>query len=166
MLNKIIVACVFIGGVIAFFILLSDIDSGIKEANKANQVDVVEAEAVKTVKKRAKSKITAAVERSPVDAGYSLFKRRCLGCHTSDKGQPNRTGPNLWGIIDKPKAVAENFRYSRELKIYGGVWSEAEISKFIAGPRAMIRDTKMTFKGIKVEKDRNNIIAYLKTLKD
>ena len=101
-----------------------------------------------------------------VAAGKKTFRRKCMGCHTVDKGDPNRTGPNLWGIIDRKKAAAEGYRYSKSMRLKGGVWSAAELKAFIAGPRTFIRDTKMTFAGIKKESDRVNIIAYLETLKD
>ena len=164
MLKKSIVIVLFLGIFSAFFIVLDNMNNSIKQAERAG---VVQQEIVK-VKEKTKNKIKKAeiVGQDPVTAGYGLFKRRCLGCHTSDKGAPNRTGPNLWGIVNRPKGSSEGFRYSRQLHLLGGVWTEAEISTFIAGPRAMIKDTKMTFSGIKIEKARLNIIAYLKTLKD
>lgn len=164
MLPKIIVSVIFIGLVTAFFVFLSDIDTTIKDAGKAN---VVEEDVVKVKKKaKRKAKQVVAGDQDPLKAGYSLFKRRCLGCHTSDKGAPNRTGPNLWGIVNRPKGQSEGYRYSQQLRMLGGVWTEAEIITFMASPRSLIKDTKMTFNGIKVEKDRNNILLFLKTLKD
>jgi len=103
-----------------------------------------------------------------VDAkkGFKTFKRKCLGCHTVNKGAPNRTGPNLWGIVGRDKGIMEGYRYSKSLKTFGGTWTETDLSRFIAGPRVMVRDTKMTFRGLKTEADRLDIIAFLKTLKD
>jgi len=98
--------------------------------------------------------------------GKSIFRKKCMSCHTIDKGGKNRTGPNLWGVVGRPKGSAENFRYSTTMKLFGGVWSEAEISSFIAGPRSFVPDTKMTFAGLKNAKDRADVLAYLKTLAD
>jgi len=98
--------------------------------------------------------------------GKKTFRKKCMSCHTIDKGGKDRTGPNLWGIIGRAKGAAENFRYSNTLKMFGGVWTEAEIGSFIAGPRTFIRDTKMTFAGLKSAEDRADVIAYLKTLAD
>lgn len=98
--------------------------------------------------------------------GKKVFRRKCLGCHTIDKDEANRTGPNLWAIIDKAKGGAEGYRYSKSMKAMGGVWSEADLMAFIAGPRTFLRDTKMTFAGLKKEQDRVNIIAYFNTMKD
>jgi len=101
-----------------------------------------------------------------VAKGKKTFRRKCMSCHTIDKGGKDRTGPNLWGIVGRTKAASETFRYSNTLKMYGGVWSEAEIGSFIAGPRTFMRDTKMTFAGLKSAKDRADVLAYLKTLAD
>ena len=98
--------------------------------------------------------------------GKKTFRKKCMSCHTMDKGGKDRTGPNLWAIVGRAKGAAENFRYSNTLKMFGGVWTKAEIGSFIAGPRTFIRDTKMTFAGLKSAEDRADVIAYLKTLTD
>jgi cytochrome c len=164
MVKKIIAISIFFVGVFVFFNLLSDMTSSVQEAEKAKQTKVVEEKKVEKTTKTAK--LVQPVTTDPVKLGFTVYKRKCFGCHTYEKGQPNRTGPNLWGIVDKDKAGSENFRYSRQLKLLGGVWTEALLSEFVASPRSMIKDTKMTFNGLKSEQDRINIIAFLKTLKD
>ena len=99
-------------------------------------------------------------------AGKKTFRRKCMGCHTVGKGDANRTGPNLWGIVGKETGVAEGYRYSKPMRALGGVWGPKELTGFIAGPRTYLPDTKMTFAGLKNEKDRLNVVAYLTTLKD
>lgn len=110
--------------------------------------------------------VAVAAAAGDVKKGFKTFKRKCMGCHTIDAGGMNRTGPNLWGIVGKDKAQAERYRYSTALRTRGGTWTEEELLRFIAGPRTMIPDTKMTFAGIKKESDRLDILAFLKTLKD
>jgi len=135
-----------------------------EKIQKAEEVDIRQAPTAPAVTKKAVVKAEARV----VDAnkGFSTFKRKCMGCHTINKGAPNRTGPNLWGIVDRDKGDMDGYRYSRNLKALDGVWTEADISRFIAGPRVMVPDTKMTTRGLKTEADRLDIIAFLKTLKD
>lgn len=101
-----------------------------------------------------------------VDTGSKTFRKKCMGCHTADKGGANRTGPNLWGIVGKAKGASKGYRYSKNMSALGGVWTTEEISAFIAGPRTFLPDTKMTFPGLKSEQDRADVLAYLKTLKD
>lgn len=110
--------------------------------------------------------VAQASSTGDVAKGKSTFRKKCMSCHTIDKGGKNRTGPNLWGIVGKTRATAENYRYSKSMKLLGGVWNEVEISSFIAGPRTYVRDTKMTFPGLKNQQDRDNVLAYLKTLTD
>lgn len=100
------------------------------------------------------------------DKGHSLFRKKCMVCHTTAKGDKDRTGPNLWSIVGRERASSKTFNYSNAMKMRGGTWSEADISSFIAGPRSFIPDTKMTFAGLKNAEDRADIIAYLKTQTD
>ena len=116
--------------------------------------------------KAAKVVDPAAAAASMVASGQKIFKRKCASCHTFQKGEPNRTGPNLWAVIGREKGIMDGFRYSSALKAKGGVWSEGELNSFIAGPRTFIPDTKMTFAGLKKETDRIEVIAYIKTLTD
>jgi cytochrome c len=37
--------------------------------------------------------------------------KKCIACHTFQKGGPNLVGPNLWGIVNRPKAGIANFNY-------------------------------------------------------
>ncbi|MBL4614241.1 MAG: cytochrome c family protein [Magnetovibrio sp.] len=115
---------------------------------------------------KAAETVASATVPGDVDKGKNIFRKKCMSCHTIDKGGKNRTGPNLWGIVGKTKASAERYRYSKSLKRLGGVWSEAEIKSFIAGPRTFAPDTKMTFAGLKSQQDRDNVLAYLKTRTD
>jgi len=121
------------------------------EADEADEADEAE--------------LTAAIA-GDADAGKNIFRKKCMGCHTAAKGEPNRTGPNLWDIVGREKGASEGYRYSTPMKALGGAWSEADILGFIAGPRTFLPDTKMTFAGIKNEQERADILAYLKTLKD
>lgn len=101
-----------------------------------------------------------------IKSGQKTFKRKCMSCHTADKGGKHRTGPNLWGVVGRDKGAVDGFRYSDGMKAKGGTWTEEEIDTFITKPRSFIPDTKMTFAGLKDAQDRAEVIAYLKTLTD
>ncbi|MEG3617122.1 cytochrome c family protein [Magnetovibrio sp. PR-2] len=111
------------------------------------------------------AEVVAAVT-GDVDKGKKTFRRKCKTCHTSDKGARNMTGPNLFNIVGRDKGKVEGFRYSKTLSLMGGTWTEADILSFIASPRTYVTDTKMAFAGLKKEKDRQDVLAYLKSLKD
>ncbi|MBT6033488.1 MAG: MFS transporter, partial [Kordiimonadaceae bacterium] len=45
-------------------------------------------------------------------------------------------------------------------------WDDATLDAYLLKPRDVVKKGKMVFAGFKKEKDRNDVIAYLKTLKD
>jgi cytochrome c len=45
----------------------------------------------------------------------------------------------------------------------GLVWTEENVSKYLENPKALVPGTKMIFPGLKNPKDREDVIAYLKT---
>jgi cytochrome c len=90
----------------------------------------------------------------------------CETCHTFDKGGQNRVGPNLWGVVGRDLASEQGFNYSAAMKSKGGKWSFEELDKFLANPRRDIPGTAMTFAGIERDRQRADVIAYLRTLSD
>jgi len=92
--------------------------------------------------------------------------QKCAACHTFDKGGRNLVGPNLWGVIGRPKASEAGFNYSAALKSMGGNWSVDDIYHFIANPKAMIPGTAMTFAGVPRPSERADIISFLNTKSD
>ena len=90
----------------------------------------------------------------------------CMTCHTLDKNGPNKVGPNLWGVVDRPRASHPGFDYSAAMKAKGGKWTFEELDKFLTHPQGYIPGTKMTFSGFRNPNQRADIIAYLRTLSD
>ncbi|HKX63810.1 MAG TPA: cytochrome c family protein, partial [Rhizomicrobium sp.] len=88
---------------------------------------------------------------------------KCTQCHDLAKGGPNKIGPNLFGVVDRARASVEGFAYSSAMKAKPGNWTYDELSKFIKAPGVDIPGTKMSFAGVRSEKDRINMIAYLRS---
>lgn len=100
-----------------------------------------------------------------VAKGHDI-SHRCEQCHDLSKGGPNKIGPNLWGVVGRPRAAHEGFSYSGSMKAMGGNWTFDELFKFLKSPGAYIPGTKMSFAGLRSEQDRINLIAFLRTNAD
>lgn len=92
--------------------------------------------------------------------------KQCQACHSFEKGGPNKVGPHLWGVINRPKASEPGFNYSAALKSKGGNWSYEDLDKFLASPKGFVPGTNMTFAGIGRPGLRADVINYLHTLAD
>ena len=103
------------------------------------------------------------VGAADVDAGKADFKK-CVLCHTTEAGK-NKIGPSLFGIVGRKAASVENFNYSEAMKKFDHSWDAETLDTYLADPRAIVPGTKMIFPGIKDEKERQDVIAYLETLK-
>jgi cytochrome c len=87
--------------------------------------------------------------------------RKCAACHTFAKGEPNKVGPNLWGIVGRPRASLPNFNYSAAMKSKGGTWTIEELNTYLINPKAMVPGTSMNFAGVPRGAERADIIAFL-----
>jgi cytochrome c len=98
-----------------------------------------------------------------VEAGKTAFKK-CALCHTTEAGK-NKIGPSLFGIVGRKPATLENFNYSEAMKKFDHTWDEGTLDEYLADPRGTVPGTKMIFPGIKDKTERDDVIAYLETLK-
>jgi cytochrome c len=87
---------------------------------------------------------------------------QCRSCHSITEGGPNMTGPNLWGVYGRKAATEAGYSYSDGLKAAGWTWDAGKLDAWIKNPRALVPDTKMTFLGVKDDKRRADIVAFLK----
>jgi cytochrome c len=87
--------------------------------------------------------------------------KKCAACHTFGKGEPNRVGPNLWGVVGRQKASEAGFNYSAAMKAQKGNWTLDDLDKYLTNPRAAVPGTNMTFAGIPRGKERADLLAFL-----
>lgn len=95
-------------------------------------------------------------------AGAVVFKR-CAICHSTTGAIS--IGPALNGVVGRPSASLPKFTYSKAMTSKSIVWDKTTLDKFLTGPQAMVPGTKMAFAGLSNAKDRQDVIAYLATLK-
>jgi len=98
-----------------------------------------------------------------VEAGKTAFKK-CALCHTTEAGK-NKIGPSLFGIVGRKSATLGDFNYSEAMKKFDHTWDEGTLDEYLTDPRATVPGTKMIFLGIKDKTERDDVIAYLETLK-
>lgn len=100
-----------------------------------------------------------------IKAGEKVFKK-CKACHVVDK-EKNKTGPHLVNIMGRSAGSLESYKkYSKAMKESGIVWDEETLDGYLEKPKKYIKGTKMAFAGLKKEKDRENVIAYLKSFSE
>jgi cytochrome c len=90
--------------------------------------------------------------------------KQCQICHNLQEGQGPKVGPDLYSVVGRPVASVAGFHYTDALKAKGGTWTFDALNKWLDDPRADVPGTAMTFAGIKSEKQRADVIAYLNTL--
>ena len=91
---------------------------------------------------------------------------KCTACHGFNSGGNNRIGPNLWGILGKAKAEANGFKYSDSLKGLGGIWSIEDMNLWLKSPKKYAPGNSMAFVGLRKDKDRANLLAYLNSMSE
>lgn len=108
-----------------------------------------------------------ALAAGDADAGQAAFAK-CGICHQVGPNAQTLVGPELNGIVGRKAASVEGYPYSPGMKKLGDegyVWTEENLDKWIADPKALLPTSPMAlaFQGIPDATERANIIAYLKT---
>tara|TARA_Y100001970_G_C13948402_1_gene706936 strand:- start:328 stop:870 length:543 start_codon:yes stop_codon:yes gene_type:complete len=168
--NKILASIILAILVVTIISNLGDIiiDIDKDEIETAYKIDIPESGEFKpstNIEEGALEPISLILANSSVDKGQKIFKK-CSACHTYVKEGANKVGPNLWNLVDSPKANVEGYAYSKELAKFGGKWSYEELSQFLYKPKEYIKGTKMNFSGLKKAQDRANLILFLREQSD
>ncbi|KLT22300.1 cytochrome c family protein [Wolbachia endosymbiont of Armadillidium vulgare str. wVulC] len=110
--------------------------------------------------------IGALMQNASFEKGKSAAKK-CIACHSFEKGGMNKVGPNLWNVVGNKKAhLGSSFNYSKALLEKGGKWGYDELFAFLKNPKAYIKGTRMAFAGISNSKEIADLVSYLRQLSD
>jgi cytochrome c len=94
-------------------------------------------------------------------AGEKVFAH-CAPCHSNKPGE-NKFGPSLAGVFGRKSGTEPGYSYSSAMKGLNVTWDEKTLDEYLQGPGKFVRGTKMVY-FVPDEKDRQDVIAYLKTL--
>jgi cytochrome c len=106
---------------------------------------------------------SSAYAAGDAEAGKQVFKQ-CALCHTAEAGK-NKIGPSLFGVVGRQAGSVSNFNYSDAMKNFKKTWTPEELNTYLTNPRQVVQGTKMIFAGLKDEKQRADVVAYLESLK-
>ncbi|MBA3053535.1 MAG: cytochrome c family protein [Sphingomonadales bacterium] len=96
--------------------------------------------------------------------GKQVFAQ-CAACHKADASGRSSIGPNLWQVVGRKSGTLPGFKYSPAMTKAGTVWTDKSLDVYLAAPLTSMPGNRMPFAGIKASADRQNLIAYLKTLR-
>mmetsp|Transcript_74108 Transcript_74108/g.221168 ORF Transcript_74108/g.221168 Transcript_74108/m.221168 type:complete len:115 (-) Transcript_74108:177-521(-) len=97
--------------------------------------------------------------------GAKLFKAKCAQCHTIEKGGNAKQGPPLWALFGRQSGTYDGFNYSEANKESGIIWSDKHLYEYLINPKKYMPGTKMVFAGLKKEKERADLCAYISQMK-
>lgn len=93
--------------------------------------------------------------------------KKCQSCHNFAQGAGNKTGPELYDVVERVIGSHPGFAYSaimEEHRAAGDIWSYDSLNSFLIAPKDFMPGTKMIFSGLKNDQERANVIAYLASL--
>jgi cytochrome c len=108
---------------------------------------------------------TGVLAQGDATKGEKEFKK-CMSCHSIEEGGKNKTGPNLWNVMNRGVAKVEGYKYSKGLTKWSEEnpeWTPELMNEWLTNSKKLVKGTKMMYKN-KKEKSRADIIAYLQSM--
>ena len=100
-----------------------------------------------------------------VAKGEKGFKK-CKSCHSIAEGDKNKTGPNLWNIMNRGVGTNEDYKYSKKFAAWAEEnpeWTNELMDAWLTNSKKLVKGTKMMYKE-KKETKRADLIAYLHSM--
>ena len=168
-LNKIIAAILMVALLVIGLGKIADSVFYVKKPkNPEYQVDV-ESQLILNTSQVAeveeKIDISAVMALGDIASGEKIFKK-CAACHSINKGGKNKIGPALYNVVGRAVGGVNDYKYSKALTSYGKEWTFEELNGFLQKPASYLKGTKMSYAGLRKEKDRASVIKYLNQKSD
>ena len=111
------------------------------------------------------SAIAQAALAGDVAKGKMVFAQNCSICHSVAKDGAGMLGPTLFDVVGRQAASVKGYDYSSAMKGVNYAWTPAHLKTYLESPRSAVAGNKMTFNGVVDPAKRDDLIAYLSTLK-
>jgi len=163
-LNKIIAAILMVALLVIGLGKVADSVFYVKKPKKPGYQVEVESQLASGTSETAnvveKIDIAAIMILGDVTSGEKIFKK-CVACHSINKGGKNKIGPALYNVVGRTVGGVDDYKYSKTLASYGKDWTFEELNGFLQKPATYLKGTKMSYAGLRKEKDRASVIKYL-----
>ena len=169
-INKIVAAVLLVALLVIGIGKLSDVIFYVEKPEKPGYSVEVEQAVASTSQSSAetieeKIDIAALMALGDLAIGEKVFKK-CAACHVIEKGGANKIGPALYGVLGRKVAAIDDYKYSQALVDHGKEWTFEEMNGYLKKPQSWIKGTKMSFAGLRKEKDRASVILFLNKYSD
>ena len=163
-LNKIIAAILMVALLVIGLGKIADSVFHVKKPKNPGYQVEVESQLVSNTSQAAKIvekvDIAAIMALGDVANGEKIFKK-CAACHSINKAGKNKIGPALYNVVGRAVGSVDDYKYSKTLASYGKDWTLEELNGYLQKPASYLKGTKMSFAGLRKEKDRASVIKYL-----
>jgi cytochrome c len=93
--------------------------------------------------------------------GAQVYEEQgCNGCHAPKEAL---VGPPHCGVVGRKAGSITGYAYSEVMKESGLTWDDKTLHEFIESPLSFLSGSNMGYAGLYDEKDRTDLIAFLKT---
>lgn len=96
--------------------------------------------------------------------GSNIFAQQCAVCHSFKQGK-NKIGPSLFAVVGRPSGSIADYRYSEAMKNSNLSWDTDTLNRYLSNPQAAIPGVKMQYPGLANSSEREDLIAFLSTLR-
>ena len=163
-MNKILVSIVFAVILVLGINKITDVIYQVQKpetsAYQVNVTTVASTEAQKSSESSQDGDIMALFASVSAADGVKVFKK-CAACHSIAQGGANKIGHALWNVLGRKAGSVPGYKYSKAMLAHEKSWSFEEMDGFLTKPKDWIKGTKMSFAGLKSEKERAAVILYM-----
>lgn len=109
--------------------------------------------------------VSPAFAEGDIKKGEKVFKK-CRACHEVGPDAKIGLGPVLNNVFGATPGTSADYasKYSKAMKKKGEegiVWNAETLGEFLKKPKKYVKKTKMAFAGIKKDKQREDLLAFL-----